>query len=149
MAMATGTYVIGLKSLLDGTIDADTDTLGVMLVQDGYTPNFTTHNFRDDVTNEPSNSGTYSAGGSALSGVSLTIASDTVELRASNPSWTGATLTARGCIIYRRRGGASSADDLLFALKFTPDADVSSTNGTFSIDFSGASNVIAVFDTTP
>src|SRR5688500_4053291 len=149
MAMATGTYVIGLKSLLDGTIDQDTDTLGIMLVQDAYTPNFTAHNFRDDVTNEPANSGTYTAGGSALTGVSLVISTDTVELRASNPSWTSATLTARGAIVYRRRGGASTADDLLFALKFTPDADVSSTNGTFTVDLSGANGVICVYDSTP
>src|SRR5688500_5002355 len=105
MAAATGTYMTGLQKLLDGTIDPT--SLGVLLVTNTYTPNFTTHDFRDDITNEVANSGTYSAGGSALAGEALTVSGDTVVLTATNPSWTSATITARAAIIYHRRGGAS------------------------------------------
>ena len=147
MTAATGVYMTGLQKLIDGTIDPT--ALGVLLVTDSYTPNFTTHDFRDDITNEVGNSGTYSAGGSALSGEAVVIVSDTVEIQASNPSWTSATITARAAIIYHRRGGAASADELLLSLRFTPNADVSSTNGTFTVDLAGASGTLVIFDTSP
>lgn len=146
MAVTTGVYVKGAKAWLDGTIDPT--ALGVMLVNDTYTPDFDLDEFRDDLTGEPGDSGTYASGGSALSGESVVISGSTVELRATNPQWTGATLSATGCVIYHRRGGLASADELLACLEFS-NGTVASTNGTYTIDFSGANDTLIVATPNP
>lgn len=134
MTMATYFYPNAKKDIGTGVIDLDTDTFGVMLVTDTYTPG-SGHHYRSDVTNEVGNSGTYSAGGSTLASVTATLSGTELRFDAADPSWTSATITARGCVIYKKRGGASSADELVCALLFTGGADVVSTNGTFTVVF--------------
>jgi hypothetical protein len=46
-------------------------------------------------------------------------------------SWASSTITARGCVYYKSRGGASSADEIVAYNDF--GGDVSTTGGTFSI----------------
>jgi hypothetical protein len=104
-----------------------------MLVQDAYTPNFDTHNFRDDVTNEPGNSGTYSSGGTIITTTELTIASPAatqVKYSADNLSWTGTTITARGTVTYHTTGSAAT-DEVIVANTF--GSDVTTAGGTFSV----------------
>ena len=126
-------YGEGLLNVAKGAIDLDTDTFKIMLTTSAYTPNQDTHNFRDDVTNEVMGTG-YTAGGATLSGVSVTYDSATNEVRISwtDPTWTTATITARTAVIYKSRGGASTADELLAYC--TEAADVTSTAGTFTVD---------------
>lgn len=137
MTMAGGYYGLTLeKQLIDTlgkSLESETD-IKIMLVQDAYTPNFDTHNFRDDVTNEPGNSGTYAAGGSVITTTEITVASPaaTQEKYASdNSSWTGTTITARGTVLYVGRGGASSADEVICANTF--GSDVATAGGTFTV----------------
>ena len=84
-----------------------------MLVTSSYSENRGTHTKRSDVSGEISGTG-YTAGGAA---VTLTIATNTTThkttLTVSAVSWPSSTLTARKMIIYRARGGASSADELV------------------------------------
>lgn len=115
-----------------GNIDYDTDTFKMMLVEVGYVPNKGSHAKRSDVTNEVSGAG-YSAGGTV---VTISITKDTVNHRVditpSNPSWATSTIpNARGGVIYKSRGGAASADELVGYVDF--GADVSSTGATFSV----------------
>lgn len=126
-------YGLGVKAMATGTIDLDTDTFKLMLTTSTYTPDQDAHDFRNDVTNEVANSGTYAAGGATLAGVSVTYDTATNEMRVSwtSPSFTGATITARTAVIYKSRGGASSADELLAYC--TEAADVTSTAGTFTV----------------
>jgi hypothetical protein len=136
MAMATVIYDSFMEYALEGDVLMDTDTFYVMLVLDAYTPNKATHNFRDDVTNEVATGGGYTADGKA---VTVTTTLDTTnhryDIEFADTSWTTSTITARGCVIYKRRGGASSADELICAITF--GTDVSTTGGTFLIDFTG------------
>lgn len=126
-------YGNGLLNALKGNIDFDTDTFKLMLTSSAYTPDQDAHDFRNDVTNEVAASGTYATGGATLSGVSVTYDSASNEARISwtSPSFTSATITARTAVIYKSRGGASSADELLAYC--TESADVSSTAGTFTV----------------
>lgn len=126
-------YGEGLLNVMKGAIDLDTDTFKLMLTTSTYTPNQDTHNFRDDVTNEVGASGTYAAGGATLAGVSVTYDTATNEARVSwtSPAFTSATITARTAVIYKSRGGASSADELLAYC--TEASDISSTAGTFTV----------------
>lgn len=126
-------YGNGLLKLVTGAVDLDTDTFKILLTTSAYTPNQDTHDFRDDVTNEVSGTG-YSAGGATLSGVSVTYDSGTNEVRVSwtDPTWTTSTITARTAVIYKSRGGAASADELIAYC--TEASDVTSTAGTFTVD---------------
>lgn len=123
-----------IRDALTGGIDFDTDTFKCMLVTSSYTPDKDTHDRRNDVTNEVSGTG-YSSGGAT---VTCTVAAvdtgnDDVEVSFSNPSWTTATITARGAVIYKSRGGASSADELVAYVDF--GSDIVSTAGTFAVTF--------------
>lgn len=126
-------YGNGLLKAVNGSIDFDTDTFNVMLTTSTYTPNQDTHDFRDDVTNEVTGTG-YTAGGQALTGVTSTYDAATNEVRVawSDASWASSTITARTAVIYKARGGAATADELVAFC--TNDADVSSTSGTFTVD---------------
>ena len=122
-----------LEKIAEGSIDLDTDTFKLMLTTSTYTPNQDTHDFRDDVTNEVGASGTYAAGGATLSGGSFAYDAGSNQYRIAwtSPSFTSATITARTAVIYKSRGGAASADELLAYC--TESADVTSTAGTFTV----------------
>lgn len=117
-----------------GAIDCDTDTFYAMLVTSSYTPNKKTHTKRSDVTNEVVGAG-YTSGGSA-SAVTVTnvTASDSVTLAFDPVAWATSTITARASVIYKRRGGASSADELVAYVDF--GGDITSTADTFTVTFS-------------
>ena len=115
-----------------GAIDFDTDAFKLMLVTSSYTANKDTHDKRDDVTNEVANGNGYTTGG-ATSTVTVTkdTANDKVTIQFGAVSWAASTITARGCVYYKSRGGASSADELVAYNDF--GSDVSSSGGTFSV----------------
>jgi hypothetical protein len=129
--MASLIYNSAIDEMARGDIDFDTNTFKAMLVTSSYTPNKDTHDFRDDVTNEVSGTG-YTAGG-ATSTVTVTkdTANDKVTIQFGAVSWASSTITARGCVYYKSRGGASSADELVAYADF--GSDVSSSGGTFSV----------------
>tara|TARA_R100000655_G_scaffold107299_1_gene157557 strand:+ start:324 stop:761 length:438 start_codon:yes stop_codon:yes gene_type:complete len=81
-------------------------------------------------TNEVSNSGSYSQGGGTLTNVTPTT-TGTTAVTDFNPdlSFTTATITARGALIYN----SSVSNKAIAVLDF--GADKSSTSGTFSIVF--------------
>jgi hypothetical protein len=132
--MASLIYNSCIDDTARGNIDFDTDTFKAMLVTSSYTPNKDSHDKRDDVTNEASGTG-YTAGG-ATSTVTVTKdnTNDKVTIQLGAVSWSGSTITARGCVYYKSRGGASSADELVAYNDF--GSDVSSGGGTFSISAS-------------
>ena len=128
-------YGLGLKAVTTGLVDLDTDTFKLMLTTSSYTPNQDTDQYRSTPeVNEVGASGTYAAGGATLSGVAVTYdaASNEVRIKWSTPvSFTSATITARTAVIYKSRGGLSSADDLVAYC--TEAGDITSTAGTFSV----------------
>jgi hypothetical protein len=131
-------YLSGLEKLITGQIDFDTDSIYMMLATDAYTPNQDTHNFRDDVTPEASGTG-YSAGGKTVGTVTVSTDGATNEVRIVWPdvAWTTASITARTAVIYKSRGGAASADELIAYC--TESANVTSTANTFTVDIPAAS----------
>jgi hypothetical protein len=132
--MASLIYNSCIDDTARGNIDFDTDTFKAMLVTSSYTPNKDSHEKRDDVTNEATGTG-YTAGGET-STVTVTKdnANDKVTIQFGAVSWASSTVTARGCVYYKSRGGASSADELVAYNDF--GSDVSSSGGTFSISAS-------------
>lgn len=133
--MATAVwYGKGLENLAKGNIDFDTDTFKVSLHTSSYTPNQDTDDYFNDATNEITGTG-YTAGGATLAGVAVSYdaASNEVRILWTDAAWTTATFTARTAVIYKSRGGASSADELVAYIPFGSDQSVSAA--TFTLDF--------------
>jgi len=94
-------------------------------------------------SNEVANSGTYSAGGGTLTNVTPTTSGTTALTDFDDISFTSATITARGALIYNTTTGASTGTtDTVVVLDF--GSDKTSTAGTFTIQFptADASNAV-------
>jgi len=90
-------------------------------------------------TNEVGNSGSYSAGGGALTNVTPTTSGTTGFTDFADLTFTSASITARGALIYN---DTASGDPTVVVLDF--GADKTSTSGDFQIVFptADASNAI-------
>ena len=130
--MASLIYNSAIDDLAKGNIDFDTDTFKMMLVTSSYTPNKDTHTKRSDVTNEVTGTGYTSGGDTTAVTVTKDTANDRIDIDFGNVAWASATITAAGAVIYKSRGGASSADELVCYLDFS--GNITSTNGTFTVD---------------
>lgn len=132
--MASLIYTSFIRDCVVGNIDVDADTFKMMLVTSSYTAD-KDHDFRNDITNEVTGTG-YTTGGAAITPTvaSVDTVGDDVEISWSSPSWSSSTITARAGVIYKSRGGASSADNLVAYVDF--GSDISSTGGTFTVTVS-------------
>jgi len=93
-------------------------------------------------TNEVTGTG-YTAGGGTLTNVNPTTSGTTAFTDFSDLTFSSATITANGALIYNTTtGGGSSTTDSVVVLAF--GGDKSSTNGDFTIQFptADASNAI-------
>ena len=140
--MANAIFNSFKRDIANGSINLATDAVKIMLVGSAYTPNIDTHTKRSDVTNEVSGTG-YTAGGIALVNKTVTMntTSDKGVFDADDLTISNATITARGAVLYKARGGASSADELIAYLDF--GADITSTAGNFNIAFD-ANGIITI-----
>lgn len=125
--------------VLGAAIDHDTDTIKVALVTSSYTPDQDTHDFFDDVTNEVTGTG-YTAGGATIGSPTITV--DTTDnegvFDGADVTWTTSTITARGAVVYKSTGTASTSA-LICYLDF--GSDQSSSAGDFTIQW-GAEGII-------
>jgi len=127
--------------IMDGSIDLDTDTIKVALVTSSYTPNQDTHDFFDDVTNEVSGTG-YTAGGATLASKTVTV--DTTDnegvFDAADVTWSSSTITARGAVIYKSTGVASTSA-LICYLDFVTNQSSSAADFIISWNAEGILNL--------
>jgi hypothetical protein len=91
------------------------------------------------VTNEVANSGTYSAGGGTLTNVTPTSSGTTAFTDFADLSFTSATITAFGAMIYN---DSAAGDPSVCILDF--GGAKTSTNGTFTIIFPTADSTSAI-----
>lgn len=144
--MASGLYAITFLNALknDLAVDLDdttADRFKVMLVTSSYTPDFGTHDFKADVTNEVVGTG-YSADGESLSSVTLTQSGGTITFDADDVTWTSSTITARGAVVY---DNTLTDQPLICYIDF--GADKSSSSGDFVLSFNASG--IFTLDLTP
>ena len=110
------------------------DTFKIALFTSSATLGASTTDF--STSNEITNtSGTaYTAGGASLTSVTPTSSGTTAYCDFADVSWTSASFTANGCLIYNTTTGTgSSTTDAICAVAFGGDKTVSS--GTFTIQF--------------
>lgn len=91
------------------------------------------------VTDEVANSGTYAAGGGTLTNVTPTSTGTTAFTDFADLSFTSATITARGALIYN---DTAAGDPAVVVLDF--GSDKTSTTGTFTIQFPTADATNAI-----
>lgn len=130
--MASVLYNSFKFDLFNANINLETDTLKAMLVTSAYVPDVDAHNRRDDVTNEVAATGGYTAGGAAIT---CTVTQDNTGNRGratfDDVLWAASTITARGAVIYKSRGGLASADELIGYIDF--GADKTSVGSDFTL----------------
>jgi 2-oxoglutarate dehydrogenase complex dehydrogenase (E1) component-like enzyme len=136
MAITTAICNSYKQEILEG-VHVSTDVYKIALFTDAANLSASTTAY--STTNEVSGTG-YTAGGATLSGLSTGLSGSTAYLTFSDPSWANATITARGCLIYN----SSKSNKAVAAFDF--GQNVTSTNGTFTIDLpaAGASALIRI-----
>lgn len=136
MAITTAVCNSYKQEILEG-VHASTDTYKIALYTDSVTLGASTTAYSS--TNEVSGTG-YDAGGKTLTGFSSGLSSSTAYLTFTDPAWTSSTITARGCLIYN----SSKSNKAVAAFDF--GQNVTSVNGTFTVDFPGvgASSLITI-----
>lgn len=122
--------------LLGGTHDLDTDVIKIALYTNSATLGASTTAYT--TSNEVTGSSGYTAGGNTLSGAAITLSGSTAIVDFSDTTWSTATITARGALIYN----SSKSNKAIAVLDF--GSDKSSTNGDFTVVFpaADASNAI-------
>ena len=128
------------KELLEGQHEFQFggDKFKLALYSSSATLNSTTTSFT--TTSEVGNSGTYASGGGALvqPNPSTSIASGVAIVTFGNLSFTSASITARGGLIYN----TSASNKAVAVLDFT--SDKVSTDGTFTIVFPAFTTAAAI-----
>ena len=110
--------------LLGGTHDLDTDVIKIALFTSTATLDATTTAY--STTNEVSGTG-YTAGGATLGSPVISTSGTTAIVDFADVTWTTATITARGAVIYN----SSKTNKAIAVLDF--GADKTSTAGDFTV----------------
>ena len=103
-----------------------------------------------DATADPTNtyevtttSSGYSGGGNTLTNIDVTLDSDTAVCDFADTSWTSASFTARGCLLYNTTAITGfTTNRSVIVINFGGDKTV--TSGTFTIEFPAAAASTAI-----
>ena len=106
------------------------DTFNLALYTSSATLNKTTtaYSATNEITNDAGSA--YTAKGEALTSVTPALSGDTACCDFADVSWTSASFTANGCLIFN---DSAAGDPAVCAIAF--GGDKTATNGTFTIQF--------------
>ena len=131
------------QQLLEGVHDfraSGGDTFKLALYTNSATFDATTTAYT--ATNEVGDSGTYAAGGGTLTNVNPSASGTTAFTDFADLSFTSATITARGALIYNTTPAHTYTNPSVIVLDF--GSDKTSTAGTFTIQFPTADASTAI-----
>lgn len=116
--MASITYTSCLRDSILGNINFSSDTFKLLLVDGTYTPS-KNHSKRSDITGEISGTG-YTSGGKTVTPTvgSIDTTSNNFPITFASVTWTSATFSANGAVVYKSRGGSASSDELVLFVDF-------------------------------
>jgi hypothetical protein len=122
--------------ILGGTHDLDTDTIKIALYTSSASLDAATTVYSS--TNEVANGNGYTTGGNTLTGAVISTSGTTAIVDFADSTWSTASFTARGALIYN----SSKSNRAIAVLDF--GSDKTSTNGNFVVQFpvADASNAI-------
>lgn len=140
--MASVVYNGFKTKIQNGSIDLDTDTIRVVLLTNSYTPNIDTDLSYADISAVETSGTGYSAGGTTLSGCTVTQdnTNDRGVFDANDASWTTSTITARWGVVLKWTGTANTS---WLICGFDFGSDIASTGGTFAITWN-ANGILAL-----
>lgn len=124
------------SEILGGTHDLDTDTIKIALFTSAASLDASTTAY--STSNEVANGNGYTTGGNTLTGAVISSSGTTAFVDFSDSTWSSASFTARGALIYN----SSKSNKAIAVLDF--GSDKTSTNGNFVVQFpaNDASNAI-------
>ena len=136
MAITTAMCSSFKEELLKGVHDFENDTFKMALYTSSASLDASTTAYT--VTNEVSGTG-YTAGGQDLDSPTVTLSGTTAFVDFADETWTTATITARGALIYNSTAAGNPA-----VAVFDFGADKTSTAGDFVVQFptADASNAV-------
>jgi hypothetical protein len=142
---ASGMFGLTIEKMFIDTAaqSLEAETHNGMLVEDGYTPAFDTHDFRADVTNECSGTG-YTSGGSNLTTTEISVGSPsagTLKWDFDDPAWPASTISNAMALVTFFDTGSSATDMLILLLDFVTAVSTSSGLLTVQIHSNGALNL--------
>jgi hypothetical protein len=126
-------YTAALRAALVGSVNFASDTFYALLLGPAYTPS-AAHDFRSDITAEISGGG-YTAGGRPVPVTVLAADPDNarVDVQIGPVDWTALTANdVRHMVVYKRRGGSATLDEVIFCRDF--GSDESLVSGTLTVE---------------
>lgn len=123
------------SEVLGGIHDLDTDVIKIALYTSSATLGASTTAY--STTNEISGTG-YTAGGNTLTSPAISLDGTTAVVDFADSTWSTATITARGALIYN----SSKSNRAIAVLDF--GGDKTSTSGNFTVQFPAATASTAV-----
>ena len=141
MAITQGMANSFKVQLLSGTQNFNSDTFLLALYTSSATLGETTTAYT--TSGECPSTGNYTAGGNTLTvNVTPTNTGNVAYVSFANTSWTNATITANGALIYNSSRSNAAVAVLAFG------GDKTSTNGTFAVNFPTADATSAIIRLT-
>jgi hypothetical protein len=143
---ASGLYGLTLEKMFIDTAgeSLEAEDNKALLVLDAYTPNFDTHDFRDDITNEATGTG-YTSGGVAFTTTEITLSSGVLTYDHADVSWASSTIANAMALVGYFNVGSAATDQLIYLLDFV--TAVTTSNGLLTVQIN-ASGVFTL-DYTP
>ncbi len=145
MAITTSGY-FGLtleKQLIDTLGESlEAEDNKITLISDSATPNFDTMDFWDDLVANEVTGTNWAAGGVALTGTEVTVASGVATFDATDISVASTTISNAMASVLRTNVGSNATDQLVCLHDFV--TAVSTSNGTFQIQWN--SSGLVTFD---
>lgn len=133
MTMASGLYLVSFRDVMISSpiaVNVPNASNKVILVTDGYTPNYDTHNDYADITNEVAAGGGYTQNSKTVGGTPTWGVGAATQLKYSWSAavvWAASTITARGMVI------TTSIATGLLIVGVTFGSDFASTGGDFTV----------------
>lgn len=132
-----------LKQNNGNAIDLDTDTIKVMIVNSTFAFN-AAHDFIDDVNANQVTGTNYTAGGTAIAGVTLALDGNNAEWVHNDITWSqsGAGFTNGRTFIWYKDTGVAATSPLIMYM--TEASDFGNVSGDLVLDGSAATGVLAI-----
>lgn len=130
-----GTYTVDISQTVASTTITSGDTFKIALYTSSATLDSSTTVY--SASNESSGTG-YTAGGGTLTNLGTSLSGTTAYLSFDNYTWTSATISAYGALIYNTSKNNAAVAVLSFG------ATYSSTNGNFQVTFPANTSSTAV-----
>jgi hypothetical protein len=146
---ASGLYGLTIEKMFIDTMgqSLEAETHKALLVEDGYTPNYDTHDFRNDLTNEVTGTA-YTTGGVTITTTEITPATPsagTLKYDHDDASWAASTIANAMALVGYFNVGSSATDALIYLLDFV--TAVTTSNGLLLVQI--AANGVFNLDHTP